>query len=290
MLQITDVRALPGDSAFLIDDGTTAILYDSGFAFTGYQVADNIKKVLGDRPLNYIFLTHSHYDHALGSVYALKYWPEAKVVAGEYAVKIFQKDSAKRVMRELDQKFAAVCGVAEYEDLIDDLKVDIPVRDGDKIQAGAMEFTVIDLPGHTRCSIGYYLESEKLLLSCETLGVFDGEDTVIPSYLIGYQVTLDSIEKATGLEIETLLLPHYGLLSREKTAFYLQNARKSAVETAEAIVAILKDGGSHEDAMAYFKKRFLNERVAAIYPIDAMELNTDIMIHLLKKELLGAEN
>lgn len=290
MLQITDVRALPGDSAFLIDNGTTAILYDSGFAFTGYQVADNIKKVLGDRPLNYIFLTHSHYDHALGSVYALKYWPEAKVVAGEYAVKIFQKDSAKRVMRELDQKFAAACGVTEYEDLIDDLKVDIPVRDGDKLRAGTMEFTVINLPGHTRCSIGYYLESEKLLLSSETLGVFDGEDTVIPSYLIGYQVALDSIEKATKLEIENLLLPHHGLLNREKTAFYLQNAKKSAVETAEAIVGILKNGGSHEDAMAYFRKQFYNERVKAIYPIDAMELNTNIMIDLLEKELLGKES
>lgn len=58
-LTITDVRSLPGDSAFLLDDGVTAVLYDSGFAFTGYQVADNIAKVLGDRPLDYIFLTHA---------------------------------------------------------------------------------------------------------------------------------------------------------------------------------------------------------------------------------------
>ncbi len=288
MLKITDVRAMPGDSAFLIDDGKTAILYDSGFAFTGYRVADNIKKALGDRPLDYIFLTHSHYDHALGSVYALKYWPEAKVVAGEYAVKIFQKDSAKRVMRDLDRKFAAQCGITEYEDLIDELRVDIPVRDGDKLRAGEMEFTVIDLPGHTRCSIAYYLEKEKLLLSCETLGVFDGEETVIPSYLIGYQIALDSIEKATNLEIEMLLLPHHGLLSKEKTAFYLQNAKKSAVETADAIVKLFKNGGSHDDAMAFFKQRFYNDRIAAIYPIDAMELNTNIMINLLKKELIDA--
>ena len=57
---ITDVRSHPGDSAFLIDDGTTTILYDTGFAFTGYAVADNIRKVLGDRSPDYIFLTHSH--------------------------------------------------------------------------------------------------------------------------------------------------------------------------------------------------------------------------------------
>ena len=66
-LKITDVRANPGDSAFLIDDGITAILYDSGFAFTGYAVADNIKSALGERTLDYIFLTHSHYDMAMVS-------------------------------------------------------------------------------------------------------------------------------------------------------------------------------------------------------------------------------
>ena len=80
-LTITDVRAHPGDSAFLLDDGQTAILYDTGFAFTGYAVADNIRKALGDRPLDYIFLTHSHYDHALGTPYICARYPSAKVVA-----------------------------------------------------------------------------------------------------------------------------------------------------------------------------------------------------------------
>ena len=79
-LKITDVRALEGDSAFLIDDGKTSVLCDSGFAFTGARVADNIRNVLGSRGLDYIFLTHSHYDHALGSVYAKKAYPDAKVV------------------------------------------------------------------------------------------------------------------------------------------------------------------------------------------------------------------
>ena len=42
-LTITDVRAIPGDSAFLIDDGETAVLYDTGFGFTGYAVAEKIR-------------------------------------------------------------------------------------------------------------------------------------------------------------------------------------------------------------------------------------------------------
>jgi glyoxylase-like metal-dependent hydrolase (beta-lactamase superfamily II) len=209
-IKIIDVRVSPGDSGFLIDDGKTAILYDSGFAFTGYAMADKIKDYLAGRDLDYIFLTHSHYDHALGSVYALKYWPDAKVVAGEYAVKIFAKDTAKRLMRDLDRKFADYNGVGEYEDLTDNLRVDIPVCDGDKITAGDMVFTAVDLPGHTRCSVAFYLESEKLLLSCESLGVFDGNSRVVPSFLVGYQMSLDSIIKAQALDVENAVAPHFG--------------------------------------------------------------------------------
>lgn len=283
-LKITDVRAHKGDSAFLIDDGKTAILYDSGFAFTGFAVADKIKAELKDRKLDYIFLTHSHYDHALGSAYALKYWPEAKVVAGEYATKIFAKPTAKAVMRDLDRKFAAACGVGEYEDLIDNLRVDIPVKEGDVITAGDMKFTAVELPGHTRCSVGYYLESEKLLLSCETIGVYDGDETVMPSYLVGYEITLNSISKVEELEIESILLPHFGLLSPQKTDFYLQSARKSATETCDEIVCMLKAKRRKSEIVKAFKDKFYKDNIEAIYPIDAMNLNTGITVDLIARE------
>ena len=76
-IKVTDVRCQKGDAAFLIDDGKTSILYDTGFGFTGYAVAEIIKKILGERPLDYIFLTHSHDDHALGSAYILRHFPNA---------------------------------------------------------------------------------------------------------------------------------------------------------------------------------------------------------------------
>ena len=285
-INIIDVRVSPGDSGFLIDDGKTAILYDSGFAFTGYAMADKIKEYLGDRKLDYIFLTHSHYDHVLGSVYALEYWPEAKVVAGEYAVKIFAKDTAKSLMRDLDRKFADYNGIGEYEDLIDNLRVDIPVGDGDKIVAGDMVFTTVNLPGHTRCSVGFYLESEKLLLSCESLGVFDGENKVVPSFLVGYQMSIDSIKKAQALDIENILVPHCGYLDKEQTAFYLQEAYRSTVSTAEKISDLLKAGGTKEDALRLFKDEYYYGNVKEMYPVDAMELNTGIMIGVIAKECL----
>lgn len=286
-IKITDIRALKGDSAFLIDDGKTSILYDSGFAFTGNIVAENIKRELKGRSLDYIFLTHSHYDHALGSAYVLKHFENAKVVAGKYAQKIFEKTTAKALMRELDRKFANKNGVDEYEDLIDNLRVDIAVSDSDKIKAGDMLFTALELPGHTKCSVGYYLESEKLLLSTESLGVYVGEGVVLPSYLVGYQMVLDSIKKVQSLGVEKILIPHYGVIEKGEAELYLKIAYESAVETAEEIVSILKSGKTKEQAVSHFATKFYKGKVKEIYPYDAMMLNTSITVNLLEKELVN---
>ena len=285
-IQITDVRALKGDSAFLIDDGKTSILYDSGFGFTGFQVAENIKRELKSRSLDFIFLTHSHYDHALGSAYVLSRFKNAKVVAGEYAVKIFEKPTAKAVMRDLDRKFALKNGVSDYVDLTDNLTVHIALKDNDKIQAGDMEFTALNLTGHTKCSVGYYLESEKLLLSTESLGVYTEDGEVVPSYLVGYQMVIDSIKRVMSLGAERLLIPHYGVIEGDEVKAYLNKALKNATETADEIVKILKSGKSKEDAVNYFVSKFYKGKVKEIYPYDAMMLNTSITVNLIEKELL----
>lgn len=285
-IKITDVRHLKGDAAFLIDDGETSILYDTGFGFTGYRVAENIRAVLGERPLDYIFLTHSHYDHALGSPYILRHYPTAKVVAGSYAAGIFRRDGAKRTMKELDGKFAEKCGYGEYEFLGDELRVDIAVNDGDVIDAGKMQFRVIALPGHTRCCVGYYCKETGLLLSNETLGVYDGEETVVPSYLVSYADTLASIERIEGLDITSVVAPHYGLLDRAQTEFYLSHMRSAAVDTANELLCCIKRGMSDSETAEQFKKRFWHGYIREIYPEDAMVLNTSIMIRLLKSELM----
>lgn len=282
-LTVYDVRCLPGDSGFLLDDGETSILVDSGFGFTGYRMADNIKKVLGERKLDYIFLTHSHYDHALGSAYILRRYPDAKVVAGSYAASIFPRSGALRVMRELDGKFAAECGAGDYEFLGEELRVDVPAEDGDVIHAGSMDFQVINLPGHTKCSVGYYCAARRMLIATESLGVYDGAEGIVPSYLVSYEDVLRSVERMEALEIETMLSPHYGLLSGEQTAFFLKNAGRCAAEGREFLLDLAAKGKSDEEMFIAFREKYGNEYILSIYPDAAMRVNTQIMVDMLKR-------
>ncbi len=285
--QVYDMRCHPGDSAFLLDDGEVAILCDTGFAFTGEALADKLKAHLCDRQLDYIFLTHSHYDHVLGSVYVLKHYPAAQVVASEYTKKIFAKASAKALMRNLDAKAGEACGMATAEDLVDNLRVDIPLNDGDTVTCGEYTFTCIALPGHTRCCVGFYCKEEGLLVGCETMGVYiRGLGCSVPSCLVGYQMSLDSIEKVRQLSPEHILAPHCGLLSPEESHRYQEVASSCLKSTAGAIADILRKGGTREDGIRYFVEKFYKDDVKGKYPIDAMLLNTGIMVDLIQKELM----
>lgn len=281
-ITITDVRVQKGDSAFLIDNGRTAILYDTGFGFTGFGVAENIRAVLGERKLDYIFLTHSHYDHALGSAYILRRYPDAKVVAGVYAAGIFRREGAKAVMRDLDAKFAAKCGVTEYEFLGDELRVDIPCEDGDTIQAGDLRFTVLNMPGHTKCSVAFWCEEKGLLLGTETTGVYDGAESIVPSCLVSYEDSLASIDRMCALPVKRIVAPHLGILSEEQTRFYLDNARRCAEEACEFFAERIRAGKTDEQIVEDFKARYWHGYIRDIYPIDAMALNTTIMAKLLR--------
>ena len=283
-LKITDMRINPGDAGYLIQTPDCALLYDTGFGFTGREMAEKVKEVLGDKALDYILLTHSHYDHVLATPHILRLYPNAKVIAGEYAVKIFAKDSAKALMRKLDKEAALEAGVEEYEDLSDLLHVDVTVKEGDVLKLGDMEFEVIDLPGHTKCSIAFYCAEKKLLLGCETLGVYNGENDVLPFYLASYRMTLDSIEKAKKLEIDNILVPHVGYLDRETTRFYLERGEKNALQVAEQIVQRVKSGVDDEAIFEEFKSRFYKGKMVEMYPLQAMILNTHILIGVVKKE------
>lgn len=283
-VKVIDMRIHPGDSGFLIDDGNTAILIDSGYGFTGYAMAERLKEYLGSRPLDFIFLTHSHYDHALGSAYILEYYPQATVVAGAYAASIFRRAGALRKMEELDRSIAAISGVKDYPFLGDKLRVDIEVNDGDIIKAGALSFVVMDLPGHTKCSVGFYCPEEAMLIATETLGIYDGGEVILPSFLIGCASTIASIDRALALKIDRLLIPHLGDLEEVRTRFYLDNIRRRSLESMEEFAAALREGKSPDEIAREYIKRYRKGYVEKIYPPEAMLLNTTLMIERVGTE------
>lgn len=283
----SQVNIFPGGEAFLLESEDASFLYDSGFGFSGKQMTDTIKNRMKGRPLDYILLTHSHYDHALGSVVCADEWKNLKIVSSEYAAEVFSRPSARAVMYELDKNAASLYSINESADITDKLHADITVKDNDIINLNGFKIRAIALPGHTKCSMGYFFEDYGFLLSCETIGLFIGGSIVMPSYLSGYETTIQSINRLMNMDISQMLLPHYGVVYGSGCRKLLSLALHWAVECKELIVKKYLAGKNTNEIMKELKNIFYTKNVRQIYPEKAFTLNTGYMIAMIIRECCG---
>ncbi|MDR1087842.1 MAG: MBL fold metallo-hydrolase [Coriobacteriales bacterium] len=286
-----DKLGAPGGDAYMVMTPERSLLYDSGFAYWAPSLVTQLEKVLAGRALDYLFLSHSHYDHASGSVWIQERWPEALVVASAHAARVFERPGARATMQTLSRAAASEAvrsgllsvEAAEAVDyaLLDRLAVDEIVADGSVIDLGSAHLEVVESPGHTRCSLMLWCPEEKLLFGSESLGVMMSETMVQPVCLTGYHDSLASLARAQALEPEHILVSHQQVLSGEDAARYLSNARHWTEKTAHLVWECDAVGMSKASIAALLKEIFYSEALRGFQPEAAFDLNTGYLIDQL---------
>lgn len=299
-----------GECYLVVSKEGSAVLFDTGFAWSAPKTVDHINQSLQawssshdeQARLDWIVLTHSHYDHAAGAGYIAHAFPHAKVACSEYARKVFTRPGALATMRKLNAQEAHLQGMTEFEDVPDQLRIDHILQPDSDLTVGSLRFTVVAAPGHTKCSLAFWEASCKLLISCETGCVCAGpvpEDfrdvsgnkppselkyMADPAYLVGYQQSLDFIALEQCLDPEYMLVPHYGVLSGDDATSFIASAAYFSRAAADLIVACYTKGKSIEDTTAVFKSVYYNKYVRAIQPEAAFDLNARYLVPLVLSE------
>lgn len=276
--RIADCGGVKGGECYLIKTDGTNLLVDSGFGFCAKKTAENIRNELGSETLDCILLTHSHYDHAMGSAYLKKAFPGCTVAGSEYCAYILGKESARKAMADMDKRAARQYGFDAEENISEPLGVDLILKDGECFSFGKAEIQAVSLPGHTKCCMGYYLKKEKVLISCETLGIYVGGLSVCPGCMVGYSITLDSFDKALSLDADELLIPHSGMLYGKEISGYLKKAKEVTTACRDLIVSAHKSGACFEELVALFKEKYYTADVAEYYPEHALMANLKAQI------------
>ncbi len=283
-LLTVNCRGCDGGDCFLIRGKGANILVDSGFAFSAKAASDKIKAELKGEALDYILLTHSHYDHAMGIAHLRKAFPGVKVIGSEYCDYILRKPTARKKMQEMDDFAAKAYGHSASESLTDGLYCDITLKDREEIRLGEEKVKAVALPGHTRCCMGYLFTDEGMLVSCETLGIYADDSLVFPGCLIGYKITLESIEKALSLGTKELLIPHSGYLYGKDISDYLTASKKATDDCKRLIVEAHKRNKDFDGIVEEYKQKYYSEKIAKSYPEHALMANLTAQIPMFIAE------
>ena len=234
-------------SSHMIVCGEQIGIVDSGIAAFGDSLSRQLSELMSDgAALDYIFLTHCHFDH-LGGVPALrKAAPKARLVTSSQAA---EKLSDGAFLEELYKKNLSikeafsdseVCSEQEWKSAF---TVDRVVNDGDTIEmGGGLIIKVFACPGHTSEQVAYFVPSDGALAGAEAFGAYYGRDKVVPSFGSSFKDYIDSLERVTRLEVKIIGLPHNGALSGDLAQKFLITSRLEAERFFTSIKERLTSG------------------------------------------------
>ncbi|MDO4977064.1 MAG: MBL fold metallo-hydrolase [Eubacteriales bacterium] len=283
---------IKGDTTLFIGSEKTALI-DTGMEYCSPQLVEDLKKELGDRPLDYILLTHSHYDHVCG-VPALRHaWPDVVVCAHPHAAKILAKESVRQFMMGMSAQ--------NYEEMdpehevvgypLEDYKVDLLVTEGSKIDLGDICFRVIETPGHTKCSVSYYDEINQILFASESTGIACTTDpfSVEPTYVSSFVQSMESIRKLKDLPVKKIVQSHRIIEKIQGVETYFERAETFAQLSCEFILSMHRNGLDPKDILKIYADVFA-KRVEG-QPIYAFLVNAEgaIKTVIRESEALGDE-
>lgn len=289
-ITVTDVAGASGSASLLVRHGKRAFMYDMGFGFCADKMADKVERLLDGGKPECIILTHSHYDHVMGSGALAERWSGVPVISGEYAKYVFTRPGAKTLMAEMDANAAEELGSPpSAADNTAFLHVDKTVRDGDVIDVCGLRLEVLEVPGHTKCSLAFYCRENKTLFSSETLGVYDGI-SAFPIMLTSFVQGERSLERAAALGAENLVITHWGMIKgKDVCGEYFRRAAERYAEMKETVCKWHRDGVSEEESVERIREKYHTGYIRQIYPLKAFYLNTGYMVSLIIKEYCGEE-
>ncbi len=279
------LKGIYGSEAYLITSGKDAVLVDAGYAVGVESVIKQIDKFLDGRELKYIILTHSHYDHIMGTPAISECFPNAKIYAHPLVAKIIAKPNARKTMEELNQGAAERKNTVAEPGWADKLRVDVDVSGGDIINAGEMKIRIMETPGHTNDSISLYFENEDLAIVSESLGVAPGFPDVVPAFIVSYDDAIKSIGMIRDLDPKYIIMPHGDMISGQNIKIYLDNAKKAADNVRRIVMESYEKGLSLGETIEILSGEYYKGNFKKVQPSDALYANWAPMVtKLIEKE------
>ncbi len=278
------VTAGQGGEALLIVGSEKTALIDCGMGYCWEKLLVNMETRLGERSLDYIVLSHTHYDHIGALPYIKNRYKDAVVVGAEHGAGVLEKPNALKLIKYLGEKAGELYSGKPIELITENMKIERIVYEGNKIELGDRSLLVLETPGHTNCSLSFFMEPDRVLFASESTGILANPNFVHTAILKSYNDSICSGEKCKTLIAKTIILPHYGMLPVEYNDQYWEQFVKDSEHKKEFILDLYKKGLTLEEMTEEYSKKYWSELREQEQPKPAFLLNAKNIIQVIIKE------
>lgn len=206
MAKITSMFAVKGEKTALIDGGTSS-------------EAPGIIKSLKDfglLPVDYIIISHAHWDHhqAVPALLEEMSGKEVELLAHPKAIPLLEDPS----------KVGYDFGIASLLPI----KGVKPIKEGDVVDLEGVALQVIDTPGHTPDCISLLDSKNRNIFVSDAVADKIDDTTCVPAFMppsFDPDTYVATLEKLKSLDYESMCLGHYGMYYGPDVKEILDEAR-----------------------------------------------------------------
>jgi len=281
-----------GEATVIFGSEKTALL-DCGMAYCGEKMVQNIKTAMEkqrekdgtERTLDYILLSHTHYDHIGALPFVRKEWPETPVCGARHGQDVLKRKGALRVIQKLGEAAEKSYGSGDIKKITTEgMSIDCVIGDGCSISLGKETITVMETRGHTDCSLSFFLEPAGILFTSESTGVLEGPGRIHSAILKSCEDSRKSIERCRSCAPKRIISPHYGIVPEFYNDEYWKLYARSMQEEKGLIRDLCRQGLDDDELLEKYAHKYWDEGRAREQPREAFLINAVNIIKSYKED------
>ncbi len=234
-----------------------------------------------------IVILHSHFDHCGIIPYLLKFLPKAQVLGSKQSQKLLCKPDVIQGIQFMNQILLERAGL---EQQAQELGLEFPgievqeiLADGDVLQGEDFELLVMEVPGHSSCSIALYMPQEKALFASDSTGIPFGND-VFTAANSNFDLYQQSLNRLAQLDIDLHLAEHFGARTGEDARKFMQRSLESAQETRDILEESISRTGDIEQSTAEITQLLEEKTPQDFLPREVISIVVGQMLKYIGKQ------
>lgn len=257
---------------YIIKGRQRHLMIDAGMNLIGPAYIASFEKVFGDKnALDYVFATHSHFDHVGSIPYLKRKLPDLQAGAFERVGTLMKKKSVLDLMTSLSELQRGF-----YQDIVGDEDVrlepvnfEFNLKEGDRFDLGGLTCEVYEVPGHTGDSLAFFIPEIRALFAGEACGLPEGDKDshAKAEFLSSYDDYVSSLDKLIGLHPKFIGMAHLWVFTDGDATEFLQRSREATPRYRELIETYLDAAnGDINDAVQLMAKKEYDEKGTIAQP------------------------
>lgn len=293
--KITDHIWLVGrkeSCAYLVGGKNEYVMIGGAMAYVVPNVLNQLDAFgIDAQTIRRIIILHSHFDHCGMVPFLKRRWPWATVTASQKSQVLLKKPKVINSIEMLNQALLAQNGLTDQGQARDlrftGIDVEAVVGDGDVMTCSDLSLEILEVPGHSSCSIAVYIPEEKALFASDAGGIPFG-DQIFTAANANFDLYQQSLEKMAVKDIDIYLAEHYGALSGKEGRQFLGKSIRAAAATRRDLEAILAETGDVAKTTEVITDGIMADAPIGFLPREVVAIVAGQMVNFIAKSKSSA--